>query len=89
MCPQRCEYRTSRKPKSERICGAQDVIEQREGRFNLEVMGTEKTELRYHTSSQLGELVRELREDRRSYFGLVDQPVKRKPCPLVKPEFLE
>ena len=29
----------------------------------------EKTELRYHTSSQFGELVRELREDRRSYFG--------------------
>ena len=29
----------------------------------------EKTELRYHTSSQLGELLRELREDRRSYFG--------------------
>ena len=29
----------------------------------------EKTELRYHTSSQLGQLVRELREDRRSYFG--------------------
>src|SRR4029077_12801862 len=24
----------------ERICGAQDVIEQREGRFNLEVMGS-------------------------------------------------
>ena len=29
----------------------------------------EKTELRYHTSSQLGELLRELREERRSYFG--------------------
>jgi site-specific recombinase XerD len=29
----------------------------------------QKTELRYHTSSQLGELLRELREDRRSYFG--------------------
>ena len=29
----------------------------------------EKTELRYHTSSQLGQLLRELREDRRSYFG--------------------
>src|SRR5258707_7227146 len=29
----------------------------------------EKTELRYHTSSQFGQLVRELREDRRSYFG--------------------
>jgi hypothetical protein len=25
--------------------------------------------LRYHTSSQLGELLRELREERRSYFG--------------------
>ena len=29
----------------------------------------EKTELRYHTASQLGQLLRELREDRRSYFG--------------------
>ena len=29
----------------------------------------EKTELRYHTSSQLGQLLRELREDRGSYFG--------------------
>jgi hypothetical protein len=29
----------------------------------------EKTELRYHTPSQLGQLLRELREDRRSYFG--------------------
>ena len=29
----------------------------------------EKTELRYHTSSQLGQLLRELREERRSYFG--------------------
>jgi site-specific recombinase XerD len=29
----------------------------------------EKTELRYHTASQLGLLLRELREDRRSYFG--------------------
>jgi hypothetical protein len=29
----------------------------------------EKIELRYHTASQLGELLRELREDRRSYFG--------------------
>jgi hypothetical protein len=27
----------------------------------------EKTELRYHTASQLGQLLRELREDRRSY----------------------
>ena len=29
----------------------------------------EKTELRYHTSSQLGQLLRELREDKASYFG--------------------
>ena len=29
----------------------------------------EKTELRYHTSSQLGQLPRELREDKASYFG--------------------
>ena len=29
----------------------------------------EKTDLRYQTSSQLGELLRELREERRSYFG--------------------
>jgi integrase len=29
----------------------------------------EKTELRYHTSSQLGQLLRELREDKGSYFG--------------------
>ena len=29
----------------------------------------EKTELRYHTAPQLGQLVRELREGRRSYFG--------------------
>jgi integrase/recombinase XerC len=29
----------------------------------------EKTELRYHTASQLGQLLRELREDRHSYFG--------------------
>jgi site-specific recombinase XerD len=29
----------------------------------------EKTELRYHTASQLGQLLRELRQDRRSYFG--------------------
>jgi site-specific recombinase XerD len=29
----------------------------------------EKIELRYHTASQLGQLLRELREDRRSYFG--------------------
>ena len=29
----------------------------------------EKTELRYHTASQLGQLLRELREDRASYFG--------------------
>ena len=29
----------------------------------------EKTELRYHTASQLGQLLRKLREDRRSYFG--------------------
>jgi site-specific recombinase XerD len=29
----------------------------------------EKTELRYHTASQLGQLLRELRDDRRSYFG--------------------
>ena len=29
----------------------------------------EKTELRYHTASQLGQLLRELREDRSSYFG--------------------
>ena len=29
----------------------------------------EKTDLRYHTSSQLGQLLRELREERRSYFG--------------------
>ena len=29
----------------------------------------EKIELRYHTASQLGELLRELRNDRRSYFG--------------------
>jgi hypothetical protein len=27
-----------RQSSSERICGTQDVIEQREGRFNLEVM---------------------------------------------------
>jgi site-specific recombinase XerD len=29
----------------------------------------EKIELRYHTASQLGQLLRELREDRHSYFG--------------------
>jgi integrase len=29
----------------------------------------EKIELRYHTASQLGQLLRELRDDRRSYFG--------------------
>ena len=29
----------------------------------------EKIELRYHTASQLGQLLHELREDRRSYFG--------------------
>ncbi|HEY5778468.1 MAG TPA: hypothetical protein VIT00_06995, partial [Terrimicrobiaceae bacterium] len=29
----------------------------------------EKIELRYHTASQLGQLLSELREDRRSYFG--------------------
>ena len=29
----------------------------------------EKTELRYHTSSQMGQLLRELREDKASYFG--------------------
>ena len=29
----------------------------------------EKTELRYHTASQLGQLLRELREDKGSYFG--------------------
>ena len=29
----------------------------------------EKTELRYHTASQLGQLLRELRQDCRSYFG--------------------
>lgn len=29
----------------------------------------EKTELRYHTASQLGQLLRELREDKESYFG--------------------
>jgi site-specific recombinase XerD len=29
----------------------------------------EKVELRYHTASQLGQLLRELRQDRRSYFG--------------------
>ncbi|HVQ20226.1 MAG TPA: hypothetical protein VMS23_04170 [Terrimicrobiaceae bacterium] len=29
----------------------------------------EKTELRYHTSFQLGQLLRELREDKASYFG--------------------
>jgi site-specific recombinase XerD len=29
----------------------------------------EKTELLYHTASQLGQLLRELREDRSSYFG--------------------
>jgi integrase len=29
----------------------------------------EKIELRYHTASQLGQLLRELREDRGSYFG--------------------
>ena len=29
----------------------------------------EKIELRYHTASQLGQLLRELRHDRRSYFG--------------------
>jgi site-specific recombinase XerD len=29
----------------------------------------EKTELLYHTSSQLGQLLRELREDKGSYFG--------------------
>jgi site-specific recombinase XerD len=29
----------------------------------------EKIELRYHTASQLGQLLRALREDRRSYFG--------------------
>jgi site-specific recombinase XerD len=29
----------------------------------------EKIELRYHTASQLGQLLHDLREDRRSYFG--------------------
>jgi len=29
----------------------------------------EKTELRYHTASQVGQLLHELRKDRRSYFG--------------------
>jgi integrase len=29
----------------------------------------EKIELHYHTASQLGQLLRELRKDRRSYFG--------------------
>jgi hypothetical protein len=29
----------------------------------------EKTDLRYHTSSQLGQLLRELRDDKASYFG--------------------
>jgi integrase len=29
----------------------------------------EKTELRYHTASQIGQLLHELRKDRRSYFG--------------------
>jgi hypothetical protein len=29
----------------------------------------EKIELRYHTASQLGQLLRESREDRRSHFG--------------------
>jgi hypothetical protein len=29
----------------------------------------EKTELRYHTPSQLGQLLRELREDKTRYFG--------------------
>ena len=29
----------------------------------------EKIELRYHTASQMGQLLRELREDRSSYFG--------------------
>jgi hypothetical protein len=29
----------------------------------------EKIELRYHTASQLGQSLRKLREDRRSYFG--------------------
>jgi hypothetical protein len=29
---------------------------------------SEKTELRYHTASQIGQLLHELRKDRRSYF---------------------
>ena len=29
----------------------------------------EKTELRYHTASQIGQLLHELPKDRRSYFG--------------------
>ena len=29
----------------------------------------EKTELRYHTASQIGQLLHELCRDRRSYFG--------------------
>ena len=29
----------------------------------------EKTELRYHTASQIGQLLHELRKERRSYFG--------------------
>jgi hypothetical protein len=29
----------------------------------------QKTELRYHTASQLGQLLHEVRKDRRSYFG--------------------
>ena len=37
----------------------------------------EKTELRYHTSSQLGQLLRELREERRSYFWTPDIPPRR------------
>jgi hypothetical protein len=37
--------------------------------FDLRYLRAEKTELRYHTASQLGQLLRELREDRRSYFG--------------------
>jgi hypothetical protein len=32
----------------------------------------EKIELRYHTASQLGQLLRELREERRSYLGVFD-----------------
>jgi hypothetical protein len=40
-----------------------------QARCNRGKFAPEKTDLRYYTSSQLGQLLGELREERRSYFG--------------------